>query len=350
MLAALFGWLPWLAVLSWLGFAGPLSPPGLELPALILCLLAALTLTLVFLCLRLLPWTSGLQDPGLWMPQAVCGVFLMLAVVSLLPRESQFPALLGILPWLAFHGARLGSVRVLFLTVLVFAAILVMPLAGLAWMNPAPFDVAVNQGLAFLLAGAALLIPLMALERNQGTAAAPAEAVEGQRPQILGRDELLLAIKREIARRLRSDVPFSVCLLSLDGLSRIHLEHGEAVSKRLNRVLGKTILTRARQLDVVGRRKSTDESIGDFTSLDYVAVLPETELGGAVSFANRIRHAMEQLPVRLGGRSLRCTASAGVAQYRKGESPGSVLLRAQHALERAQRLGSNRVEKETSGG
>lgn len=350
MLAALFGWLPWLAVLAWTGFGGPLSPPGPDQLTLILTVPAALGLSFVFLCLRLLPWSAGLRDPGLWMPQAVCGILLMLGILSLLPGESRLPVLLCVLPWLGFHGARLGASRVVLLLCLVAAVVLAMPLFELDWMPAQSFEQGVNQALGLLLAGMGLVIPLMALERMSEVAGTTPDEAAGSRSHMLGREELLASLKREMARRMRRDVPFSVCVLAVDDLSRIHLEHGESISKRLKQVFGKTILSRARQLDEIGRRRPSDEPIGEFTSLDYVAVLPETSLTGAVTFANRIRHAVEQLPIRLDGKSMRCTASVGVAEYRKDESPGSLLLRAQLALERAQRLGSNRVERETSGG
>ncbi|MDQ2070498.1 GGDEF domain-containing protein [Natronospira bacteriovora] len=348
LFAALLGWLPFIAVMLWLGTVPPPPLPALDVLALAVALSAILALTLIFLCLRLLPWAQSRRDPGLWFPQALAGGILIVLLALTQPEQARLLLLLSALPWLAVHAQALGPGRLGVVSLLLLALYLALPLGGAASMAPLAESVTVYQAVLFLLPVLALMLALP--RASTSPSRVRGDETESKPPaQLLDQGALLAVMQREAVRHRRSQVPFSVCLLALDGLSRIHLERGEAMCERLNLAFGKCLLARARQLDVVGRRSATDEAIGDYSGLEFIAVLPETPLPGGVSFANRIRHAMEQLPIRVEGDTLRCTASVGIAEYRDGESLASLLLRAQDALHRAQRLGSNRVERETAG-
>jgi diguanylate cyclase (GGDEF)-like protein len=75
---------------------------------------------------------------------------------------------------------------------------------------------------------------------------------------------------------------------------------------------------------------------------ELAVVLPQTDPAGAVQLAERMREAVERLPIPCvgGGGSLRVTASFGVAPL--PESAGDA---ADSALYRAKRGGKSRVER-----
>ena len=89
---------------------------------------------------------------------------------------------------------------------------------------------------------------------------------------------------------------------------------------------------------------------------EFVAVLPSTDLEGAVIVADNIRKAIQakELLKRSTNEKLgRITASFGVAIYRPGETASSFIERADRCLYAAKHAGRNRVLSEaelTDGG
>jgi diguanylate cyclase (GGDEF)-like protein len=84
-------------------------------------------------------------------------------------------------------------------------------------------------------------------------------------------------------------------------------------------------------------------ALGRLGGEEFVALLPGTDIGGALRCAERVREAVAQ-PV---DRNLQVTVSAGVAEYRRGESIADLLTRADQAMYLAKRSGRNRVRVST---
>jgi diguanylate cyclase len=82
---------------------------------------------------------------------------------------------------------------------------------------------------------------------------------------------------------------------------------------------------------------------------EFAAVLPETDLEGAMILADNIRRAIQakELLKRSTNEKLgRITASFGVATYRKGDTPSTLIERADRCLYAAKHGGRNRVISE----
>jgi diguanylate cyclase len=82
---------------------------------------------------------------------------------------------------------------------------------------------------------------------------------------------------------------------------------------------------------------------------EFAAILPETDLEGAVIVADNIRKAVQakELLKRSTNEKLgRITASFGVAMYKPGDSPSSLIERADRCLYAAKHAGRNRVLSE----
>lgn len=351
LLTGLGAWLPWLALLFWLLWQGQLE---LSLWAVNLVVIAMAGLMLLLSLVRAMPLAGRLRDPALWFPQALGGVVIMLGVLLYAPSSVHLPLLLAGLPWITVHGVRLGSMRTAALCVLAAGGAFLIALGG---GMPTAGPEILRAGLeaaSYLIAASAVVVAIATLEvhgiGSGGRARGVRKALnEAARPRLLNRADLVEVLERERARANRQNTPLSVCLMDVDDLNRIHLERGQAAVDTISKAFGNCMLARIRQMDVVGRRAEDDETIGRYEGREFIAVLPGTPTQGAVSFADRIRSAMSKLPLRADGERLTCTVSAGVARYRPEESVGVLLLRAESALHRAQRLGPNRVEKETAG-
>lgn len=129
------------------------------------------------------------------------------------------------------------------------------------------------------------------------------------------------ALGREVARSLRSGVPFSVALFALDG-AQTGASREEAF-KQVAWLLRST----ARRYDYVAR----------LDALRLVAVLAETPADPARAFARRFLSQVR------GPAGLAATASAGIAQFDAGRNIQEILRDASLKLSEAKRLGGNRV-------
>ena len=84
----------------------------------------------------------------------------------------------------------------------------------------------------------------------------------------------------------------------------------------------------------------------DMGGEEFIIVLPETDLEGAVDFAERLRKRVEEEDFAETGDPLRITVSIGVATASvAGEitEPESLIAQADEALYRAKHEGRNRV-------
>lgn len=127
---------------------------------------------------------------------------------------------------------------------------------------------------------------------------------------------------------------FSICLIDLDGFKQINDRHGHLAGDAVLRSFADTARQMIRDSDVIGRYG------GD----EFIQILPNTDLRGAIMHAERLR--VRTYFLRVGELPLqqRVSLSIGVAQYRSGDRINDLISRADSALYQAKQLGRNRVE------
>jgi diguanylate cyclase len=79
-----------------------------------------------------------------------------------------------------------------------------------------------------------------------------------------------------------------------------------------------------------------------FGGEEFVVLIPQTPMDGAVDLAERIRVAVLDMAVPVGSETLRISVSIGVAQW-SGENPEQLIARADKAMYAAKSAGRNRV-------
>jgi diguanylate cyclase (GGDEF)-like protein len=128
--------------------------------------------------------------------------------------------------------------------------------------------------------------------------------------------------------------PFSVLMIDSDSLKSVNDSYGHETGNRLLRLTVECIQGQLRQTDVIARYG------GD----EFVVLLPETPVSGAVGVADRIRRSMEAaaLPTREG--AVTATLSIGIAGYpNHGADFDSVLDKADQAMYASKTGGKNRT-------
>lgn len=128
----------------------------------------------------------------------------------------------------------------------------------------------------------------------------------------------------------RYGYPLSVMMLDVDNFKKINDTFGHETGDEVLKTLAKTIKENIRASDIPSR----------WGGEEFLVVLPNTDLDGAVNLAERIREAVSRVEV---GPVKRFTISVGVAQYDFGETIDDLVIKADRGLYEAKRSGKNRV-------
>jgi diguanylate cyclase (GGDEF)-like protein len=132
----------------------------------------------------------------------------------------------------------------------------------------------------------------------------------------------------------RHSRPLAVIMCDLDHFKLINDSLGHGAGDLVLEEFGQRVKNTLRTTDLAGR-------IG---GEEFLLILPETDMEGALLLAERLRAATGEVPFELAADSLRVTCSLGVAQRSPDDRTGGALLaRADGALYGAKRGGRDRV-------
>ncbi|CAG0943512.1 Response regulator PleD [Gammaproteobacteria bacterium] len=157
--------------------------------------------------------------------------------------------------------------------------------------------------------------------------------------KTFNRQYIMDALLREKARADRTGRPFSVCIFDLDRFKSLNDSHGHLVGDRVLAIFANRARRALRAMDAINPTRFR-RALGRLGGEEFLAILPGTEIDGALRCAERVREAVARHPV---DRELEITVSAGVAEYRRGETVPELLTRADQAMYAAKRSGRNRV-------
>ena len=232
-------------------------------------------------------------------------------------------------------GARLaGFIGVLFLSVHVLRSGAALLSIG-GELTPIDF----NALQAVLL----LVIVFLTMAWNFGSLLMALDALRGELTELAlvddltgtaNRRHLLQRLDEECARAVRSDVPFALLAIDLDGFKVINDSHGHAAGDDCLRHFTTMAQSMLRPGDLLARAG------GD----EFCVVLPRTSLHDAASIAARILEACRLDAEGCGAGELPIAASIGVAQWEPhiATHPEHLIAAADRALYAAKHGGKNR--------
>lgn len=166
------------------------------------------------------------------------------------------------------------------------------------------------------------------------------ELVESRK--LLGQDALTGTENRramdailvsEIARSRRASEPLSVAMIDLDHFKRINDTYGHATGDAALVHLTRLAKSMLRGHDAFIR----------YGGEEFVLVMPETGLQGAVHVTGRLQALLTRTPLVQSGMTIAMAFSAGVATLKDDDGEESLLRRADAALYEAKSEGRNRV-------
>ncbi len=136
------------------------------------------------------------------------------------------------------------------------------------------------------------------------------------------------------ASRRGAGSPLSLAVVDIDHFKSINDTYGHDGGDSVLRSVGSELMRTVRASDQVFRLGGEE----------FVILLPGTDLAGAQSFFERLRHDVANTVTRVGVSRVQVTASFGVATLSPIESGGELLKRADEALYVAKRSGRNQVQ------
>ena len=128
-------------------------------------------------------------------------------------------------------------------------------------------------------------------------------------------------------------------MIDIDHFKQFNDTHGHVLGDQILRLVARTITRLVREEDIPAR----------YGGEEFTVVLPGATLDKAVEIADTIRlnvASKNAVNRRTGAVLGTITLSAGVAQYRPGESLTSLIIRADEVMYLAKQRGRNRVLSE----
>ena len=153
--------------------------------------------------------------------------------------------------------------------------------------------------------------------------------------KLFNRRHFMAALEGEFERTDRYGSPLGLVMLDIDHFKRLNDTYGHQVGDEALRGLSEIIRYTVRSTDIAAR----------YGGEEFIVLLPQTDLEGATEFAHRLRFAVEDKTMVVGGQEVRMTVSLGVAAcpHPAAESGEALIRLADDALYRAKRAGRNRV-------
>jgi two-component system, cell cycle response regulator len=150
---------------------------------------------------------------------------------------------------------------------------------------------------------------------------------------------LMERLPQELERAHRYDRPLSVVLCDVDHFKKVNDAHGHQAGDEVLRCFARLLMDSSRtDIDWVAR----------YGGEEFLIVLPETEVAGAITFAEKMRVAIATYPFKISGGTLTVNSSFGVAGYnalqaQKDASVDGLIANADRCLYRSKEMGRNRV-------
>ena len=141
-------------------------------------------------------------------------------------------------------------------------------------------------------------------------------------------------IEQEVLRAGRSGRPFALLMIDLDGLKAANDRYGHETGDQLLRAVAEVMHSDIRATDMAARYG------GD----EFVLVLPETDVAGALLVADKLRVDISRLAVPHNGNVVRTSVSIGLVAFPEDGRTGVELLRrADLAMYEAKRRGRDQI-------
>lgn len=145
-----------------------------------------------------------------------------------------------------------------------------------------------------------------------------------------GLDEELNRVNKSFRRY---KINYSVCFFDIDHFKKINDTFGHEAGDAILKKMGAIFLELKRDVDIIGR----------YGGEEFLAILPNTPLSGALVFAQKIRKKVERFDFLYKEQKVTVTISAGVANCDEKDEQSDLITLTDARLYDAKNAGRNRV-------
>jgi len=194
-----------------------------------------------------------------------------------------------------------------------------------------------NLLLCFVITAVVLLIVCLTINRYQKRL--ETMATTDNLTGLCNRHALDILLDQQTRDASRHGTPLTSILLDIDHFKTLNDSRGHLAGDEILRGIGRIIRENLRASDIACR----------WGGEEFLIVLTNTDLAAATQVACTLRNHIETQRHEFHGQQIAITVSAGVAIYRKNESPESFVARTDALLYQAKNEGRNRVCSEPNG-
>lgn len=138
----------------------------------------------------------------------------------------------------------------------------------------------------------------------------------------------------EFKRNQRSDSSVTLVMLDIDHFKNINDTYGHQIGDEAIRGVSRLLTENSRAIDICGR----------YGGEEFAAVLPDTDVDGAIIFCERLRRAIEGYVLYGEGKEIKLTVSLGIALLDKRiKYPADWIVSADKALYKSKEGGRNQT-------
>lgn len=143
-----------------------------------------------------------------------------------------------------------------------------------------------------------------------------------------------MRLESEIARANRSSEKLALIIFDIDHFKKFNDTYGHQVGDRVIRLVADRVRKNIREgIDIAAR----------YGGEEFTVIMPDTELKGAMAFAERLRQSVEQSSIDHEGSQLKVTISLGCAVFPEhAQTRETLICNADSALYKSKEHGRNR--------
>ncbi len=174
-------------------------------------------------------------------------------------------------------------------------------------------------------------------ELRQNLDVARTEAMTDSLTGLMNRRFIDDALQSSAGDCISADQPLSILMLDVDHFKKFNDTYGHQLGDVVLKQVARCLTSSTKGRDIVGR----------YGGEEFMIILPNTDLDGAISVAQEILGSVagKRIVLKSSGESLgQITLSAGAASLAAGETVASLTVRADDALYAAKANGRNRVD------
>ncbi len=148
-----------------------------------------------------------------------------------------------------------------------------------------------------------------------------------------GLDEELNRVEKSF---IRYKIEYSICFFDIDFFKKVNDTYGHEAGDAILKTLGAVFIDMKRDVDIIGR----------YGGEEFLAILPNTPLEGALVFSEKVRKKVEAFDFLYKSQKVPITISVGVAHCNDYDTQKDMISGADEALYAAKQGGRNRVMPE----